>query len=455
MSFALPGLATGMDTSGIINSLMRIEAIPQTLLKNKASASQSMVTSLQTLNAKIASLAELSKATAKPGALDLFTAKSSSEGVTAKAGAGSTAGSVDFTVDRLAQTHAGVTAAMTAWPSDPAVLTFMAADGTRTEVTAASTNLDDVVTAVNASATAGVTAMKVATGNGEYRLQLTSETSGAAGSFTAYRGSSADLDAGTATDLFAEPGAAVIKTAQDAQVTLWAGTAAAQAITSSSNTFTGLLPGVDVTLASVPAAPVTVTVAGDNEQVTKKAEELVTALNGIFAYIKSNSAVTPAAGSAGTKAGIFTGDSTVRDANQRLLSAASQPVGGKSPSEIGIIITKEGNFTFDAAKFSAALAADPALVESTLQTIAGRVEAAATITSDKYTGLITASINGQQSVVKNMQDQILKWDGRLAAREETLKRIYSGLEVQIGRMNSQSAWLASQIATLPQGDSGS
>ncbi|MFJ6028458.1 flagellar filament capping protein FliD [Pseudarthrobacter sp. NPDC092424] len=455
MGIALPGLATGMDTTGLISSLMRIEAIPQTLLKNKVSASQSMVTSLQTLNAKIASLAELSKATAKTGALDLFVATSSSEGVTAKAGAGATAGSVDFTVDRLAQAHAGVTASMTVWPNDPPVLTFVGADGTRTEVAAASTSLDDVVSAVNASATAGVTAMKVSTGNGEYRLQLTSKTSGAAGSFTAYRGNTADLDAGTATDLFAEPGAAVITTGQDAQVTLWAGTGAAQAITSSSNTFTGLLPGVDVTLTSVPTAPVTVTVAGDNEQITKKAEDLVSALNGIFAYIKSNSAVTPATGSAGTKAGNFTGDSTVRDANQRLLAAASQPVGGRSPAEIGIAITKDGNFTFDAAKFSAALAADPALVESTLQTIAGRVETAATVTSDRYKGLITASINGRQSVVKNLQDQILKWDDRLAAREETLKRIYSGLEVQISRMNSQSTWLASQIATLPQGDQGS
>ncbi|MET1085880.1 MAG: flagellar filament capping protein FliD [Arthrobacter sp.] len=454
MVFALSGLATGMDTTGIINSLMRIEANPQTLLKNKASASQVMVTALQALNSRIASLAELSKATAKPGALDLFVATSSSDDVKVKAGTSAAAGSVDFTVDRLAQTHAGVTAAKTAWPNDPAILTFVAADGTRTEVTAASTSLNDVVSAINKS-TAGVTAMKVSTGNGDFRLQLTSETSGAAGSFTAYRGSRADLDAGTAVDLFAETGGAVIKAGLDAQVTLWAGTAAAQPITSSSNTFTGLLPGVDVTLTSVPAAPVTVTVAEDKAQITKKAEDLVNALNGIFAYIKSNSAVTAAAGSAGTKAGIFTGDSTVRDAGQRLRTAASQPVDGKSPTQIGIAITKEGNFTFDAAKFSSALAADPALVESTLQTIAGRVDAAATLTSDKDKGLITASINGRQSVVKNMQDQILAWDDRLAARESTLKRLYSGLEVQISRMNSQSAWLASQLGTLPKGDSGS
>jgi flagellar hook-associated protein 2 len=385
--------------------------------------------------------------------LDLFAATSSSADVTAKAGASASAGSVDFVVDTLAQTHAGVTAAMTAWPNDPPVLTFVASDGTRTEVAAASASLDDVVSAVNASA-AGVTAIKVSTGDGQYRLQLTASTSGADGSFTAYRGSGADIDAGTAADVLTEPGAAVIKTGQDAQVTLWAGTAAAQAVTSSSNTFTGLLPGVDVTVAAVSAAPVTVTVASDNEQVTKKAEELVTALNGIFAFIKSNSSVT--SGSNGsTKGGIFTGDSTVRDAGQRLLSAASGPVSGRSPAEIGITITRDGNFTFDAVKFEAALAAEPAFVESALQEIAGRVDVASTISSDKYTGLVTSKITGQESLVKNLSDQILKWDDRLAARRSTLERVYSGLEVQISRMNSQSAWLASQLATLPQGNTQS
>jgi flagellar hook-associated protein 2 len=451
MGIALPGLATGMDTAGLINSLMRIEAIPQTLLKNKVSASQSMMSSLQALNAKIASLAELGKATAKTGSLDLFIATSSREGITAKAGPGASTGSVDFVVDRLAQSHSGVTTAMTAWPASPPKLTLVGADGVRTEVTAASSSLDDVVSAVNESA-AGVTAMKVAAGGGQFRLQLTASASGAAGAFTAYRGTSADIDAGTAVDLFMEPGAAVIKTGQDAQVTLWAGTAAAQAITSSSNTFTGLLPGVDVTAAAVSAAPVTVTVAGDSEQVTKKAEDLVTALNGVFAYIKSISSVTPAAGGSATKAGIMAGDSTVRAAGHRLLSAASAPVNGRSPSEIGITITRDGNFTFDTAKFAAALAAEPAFVESALQEIAGRVNAAATISSDKNTGLITTKIKGQESLVENLQDQILEWDDRLSAREATLKRVYSGLEVQISKMNSQSAWLASQLATLPQGN---
>jgi flagellar hook-associated protein 2 len=451
MGIALPGLATGMDSAALIRSLMQVEAIPQTLLKQKVSATQGMVTSLQAFNTKIAALGDLSKALTAPGALNIFTATSSSPDVTAKAGSGATAGSVDFVVDKIAQTHTGVTAGMSAWPVDPPVLTVVASDGTRTEITAASTNLDDVVSAVN-GAGAGITAMKVDNGDGTFRLQLTATESGAAGTFTAYRGSSADIDAGTAVDLFTETGAAVVKTGQDASVTLWAGTAAAQTVTSSTNTFTGLLPDVDVTVTKPSGTAVTVTIARDDQAVTGEAEGLVNALNELFNYVKANSAISTSSEGT-TKGSVFTGDSTVRGVNQSILSAASMPVAGRSPSEVGISITRDGTLTFDAEKFASVLASDPAFAEAALQEISTRVEAAATVSSDKYTGLITSKIQGQETLVTSLNNQVEQWDLRLAKRQGTLERIYSALEVQISNMNAQSAWLASQVASLPQSSS--
>ncbi len=52
-----------------------------------------------------------------------------------------------------------------------------------------------------------------------------------------------------------EPGAAVIAAGTDAQLRLWAGTAAEQVITSSGNTFTDLFEGVDVTVSTVSTSP--------------------------------------------------------------------------------------------------------------------------------------------------------------------------------------------------------
>src|SRR5690606_19767906 len=125
-----------------------------------ATVTSSTVTVLQALNQKFATLAESAKTAAKPDSLDLHKASASSDGVTVKAEKGATPGSLDLVVRQLAQAQSAVTAAMREW-SDPPVVTITAADGSATELTAASSSLDDIVKAVNAS-DAGVTAMKVA-----------------------------------------------------------------------------------------------------------------------------------------------------------------------------------------------------------------------------------------------------------------------------------------------------
>ncbi|WP_427133803.1 flagellar filament capping protein FliD [Pseudarthrobacter sp. S9] len=214
--------------------------------------------------------------------------------------------------------------------------------------------------AVNAAG-AGVTASKVSVGGGEYRLQFTASKSGSAGAFTI-------TDPGTTfTDA---------KTAQDAEIQLWAATSAQTAITSSTNTFADVLQGVSVTVSEITATPVTLEVARDVAGITKLASDLVAGANGIFSLVASKTAVssTTNASGASTSAGIFTGDSSVRGVNQAMLSAASLPVGTppRSPSEIGISITRNGTMEFDDKKFAAALARLRAALRALRRRIRGR-----------------------------------------------------------------------------------
>jgi flagellar hook-associated protein 2 len=457
MSTAIDGLVSGLDTTALINSQINVDAIPQTLLKGKVSESQKLISALQGLNSSVASLATLATATAKPAALDLYTAVGSSPAVTATATAGASTGEIAIRVDALAQAQISVSAPMTGWPADPAVLTIVARDGTMTDISAASTSLDDVVTAINAAKT-GVTATKVASGTDaagvpQYRLQFASGATGAAASFSVYQGTSAQVTAadGSAVNLLADPKAAVIRGAQDAHVTLWAGTTAEQPMTSATNSFDNLLPNVTVTVSAVAVDPVTVKVSRNDAQISKLAGDLVSSLNGIFAQISTKSVVvnsTDATGKAIMSPGVFSGDSGIRDVNQSILAAASMPVNGHSPSEIGISITKTGTLEFDAAKFAAALAKDPENVKGTLQVISSRVAAAAASASDKYSGQLTSRITSQQSSVKQLGDQIVDWDRRLATRRSTLEGIYTALERQLSAMNSQSSWMTSQLSGL-------
>lgn len=444
MGIALDGLASGLDTKALIDSLMQLEAIPQSLLKAKVSGTQSIVTALQSLNAKIASLATLAATAAKPTALAAFTGTSSSDKVTLTVTDGATAGEFDIVVDKVAQAQTTVSDAVTAWPET--TLTFTDAGGTAVAVTAASTSLDDVVKAVNAS-DAGVTATKVSagkdavTGDPLYRLQFTSAETGAAGGFA--------ISGATA-------GMTTIRSAQDAEATLWKGTPAEQVLTSATNTFDDILSGVSITVTAASADPVSISVARNADAATAVAKNFVAALNDVFALISSRSVVTTTTtnGVTSVEGGVFTGDSTVRSTRQSLVSAASMPIDGFSPSVIGINITKTGVLEFDAEVFAAALADDPARVESMMQKLASRVADSATMASDKYDGTLTSKITGQESLAKNLNGQIEEWTTRLTNRRATLNRTYAAMEVRLSALNAQSSYLASQLASLPS-NSGS
>ena len=62
--------------------------------------------------------------------------------------------------------------------------------------------------------------------------------------------------------------------------------------------------------------------------------------------------------------------------------------------------------------------------------------------------------NGQDSLIKDIQDRIANWDLRLAKREETLTRQFTAMETALSHAENQSSWLAGQINSLPSWDSG-
>ncbi|MBD8044735.1 flagellar filament capping protein FliD [Arthrobacter sp. Sa2BUA2] len=445
MALGIDGIISGIKTTEMIKQLMDIEARPQLLLKNKVTTTQLFTTALQSLNAKIASLAEAASKTAKPAGTDLYMATSSSDKVTTTIGAGAAAGSLDVSVTQTATAQVSLSKAMAAWPS--ASVLAISANGTTTSFDTTDKSMDEVISEVN-KANLGVTGVKIATGSvdgvQQYRVQFTATKTGTEGAFTA------SLDGG-ALD--------VLKPGQDAKLTLWAGTPAAQEITSSTNTFKGLMPGVDITLAAnTPAnTAVTLTVARDDEAISKVAADLVAGLADVFAFINKNSAVSvsTSSGSSSASGGLFTGDAGIRDIKRQLMEAATSPLDGRSPSEIGVVITKDGTVEFDAEKFAAAMEADPVKTQAALQVIAGRVEAAGKVASDKYDGLITQRITGQESVLKALNTQIEDWDRRLASRESTLKLIWGNLEVKLSQLQTQQDWLTGQLAALNSSNSGS
>jgi len=452
-SISFGGLVSGLDTGAIIDSLMNVEALPQTLLKNKVTAQTQDLTAMRALNTKLSALVDAAKAAAKPDAFSLYTATSSDKSVTVTTSKEATAGTFDVAVEAASATHTVITDSFSEWPDWPAVISITGHNGESVEFNASGRTPQDIANAINLSG-AGVVATPVrvgvdsGTGQPLYRIQLTSKTPGAEGQFTISRGSVAD---GTAVDLESE-GATVTRAGQDAAVVLWKGTPAEERITSATGTFDDIMPGVDLTVGKdAVGTSSTITVSADATGRTNVAKGVVDALNAVLSTITSYTTVTTSTGSDGsqtTTAGVLTSDPTTRSVRDSLLDAISDPAGGISLATFGIELTKDGAVTFDPDAFKTALTDDPDGAQEALQKLAEGLAKTSDSYADSTDGVLTKQIESGESVLKDLSDQVSAWDTRLADRRAQLTQVYSQLEVTLSQLNGQASMLAAQLGTL-------
>ncbi len=455
----LAGVISGLNTSALVAAQIAAESGPKYALQKLVTTDSTLLAALQKLNTSYATLASQAKADAATNAWNVFTTTSSDATVTASTTTDASAGTVSFSIDSAAAAQVAVTAPMPNSSSAP-VFTIVGSTGTEVEIHPASGAVADIAAAINSSS-AGVSAIAVAagqdatTGAALYRLQLTSSHTGASGAFRFYGGSSSEVNAGTAPNLLDQPGAATIHTASDASVTLWAGTSAAQTVRSPSNTFSNLLPGVTVTVSKASTDPVTLTVAHDTATITNAASTLVSAVDSLLQSISASSSVsssTDVSGNVATSGGPFAGDSLIRNAAYALFNAVAQPAGGKSPATIGISLNSDGSMTFDAAKFQAALAANPDGTHAMLQSISTAVAAQATAQSDPVSGALTGRISSLNADIRGLNSQVSAWTTELATRQTALESAFAAMETQLSALKTQSSWLSQQFPTTISGN---
>jgi flagellar hook-associated protein 2 len=207
-------------------------------------------------------------------------------------------------------------------------------------------SLATVVGNINA-ASAGVTATAVQVGLNSYRLQLTSNTAGAL--------SGENIDAAAFNDNVG--GFLTLTAAADAQVTVGTG-AGSYAVTSSSNTVTGLLPGVTVNLKQQSTDLITVTVNRDDASIADRVQAMVDAANQVQSTVAQLTQYDPSSNTASP----LTGDAAASRLMGSLTNALIGSVPGATPASpglAGVSIDAKGKFTFDRSKFLTAFDADP------------------------------------------------------------------------------------------------
>jgi flagellar hook-associated protein 2 len=434
---SVDGLISGLSTTSLIQQLMQVEAVPQQNLRTKAGAQQQTQSAYQSVNTKLAAVQTAAQALSSSDTWGLATATASSDAVTATAGSGAT-GQLTFDVTKLATTHS-----VTISPPSAGLMTGGGVDITigakaPAHVPVTTNTVQGVADAIN-SAGLGVRAAVVQTSRGQV-LQLTAVASGAAGAFTV---------AGFSTS------PAVLTQGHDAELTV--GTppsvadpnAAGYVLTSSTNTFTGVLPGVTVRANRLESG-VTVTTTANAGGMADKVNALVGAVNDALTEIGKQSAWN----SATKKGSPLTGDPMIRQLQQTLLSTISNGIGGGSAATAGVSLTKDGSLKFDRQAFLDSYAADPVAAKKIATGVAAAYQTVATNATDSVSGTITVALQGTTSELRRLNSEITDWTSRLADKQAALQKKYSNLEVSLGKLKDQSNWLAGQLAGLSSNSGG-
>lgn len=210
-------------------------------------------------------------------------------------------------------------------------------------------SLAAVASAIN-GANIGASAAAVRIADGQWILQVNAANTGL--------GNRLSLD----QDVFAGIGGlTTTSTAQDARISIGSGPGA-YSISSNTNSFSNVMPGVTINVAQTTTQPVTLSVSRDDNATSDAVKRLVDQATALIADINLQTKYDPK-----TKiAGPLAGDATIRRFAEEIRATVTEVVAGSSltsAGNVGITVNRDGTFKFDSAKFRAALSADPAAVE--------------------------------------------------------------------------------------------
>ena len=308
----------------------------------------------------------------------------------------------------------------------------------------ATDSLDDVVTKINASG-AGVRASRFFDGTG-YRLNLTSETAGAAGNI--WLDSSLGLSFSPITqgrDALAQFGPP--------------GSTAALLLASNSNTFTGLVPNVDFTINQASQQEVTITVEADRDAISNAVKLFTDQFNAISDKLKELTSFESTTTATGVqiRTGLLFGTSEVLRIEQDLNRLATATFTGAGPirtlREIGIEFNAETrNLEFDKSKFEQALERDPSGVAQLFESENTGVAARFTAVTDRLAGIDNSVLLNRnttlQRQIESINDRIGSQSQRLESYQNRLLKQFFRMEETLARMQRSQTAVGS-IQSIP------
>lgn len=479
MGISSIGIGSGLtDVQGTIDKLVALQKRPLTMLQTNATFMQTQISTYGKVQGLVAGLNTAAANLAKPALWNQNAAGSTNTSVSASASAGATAGSYSVEVSQLAAAHSLASRAFAdskaelgagklkiqfgswtaAGTNPPSAATFAEKAGSKPlelSFDAATTTLEDVRKAINDSK-AGVTASIVRDASGA-RLTIRSDKTG---EVNALRISASDADGNALSG-----GLAALNYTPDTGAAggMLQSTAAGNAkakvngldVVSDTNTFTGAIENVSLTVSGITTTPATVSVSADNGSQRKAVQDFATAFNALNSLLLEQTKYDEKSKIGGT----LQGDSTVLNLRNQMRNIL-RDTGAGNFSFFSMVskdgtVSRDGSLTIDTGALDKALAdtgklgklfAGQAAADGK-PAIPGMAQRLASFTDalTKSGGSLTARTDGLNSKLKINKTEQDKVSDRLDRVRSQLEAQYQALDTKMAGINSLAAYVNQQV----------
>lgn len=463
MTIQFGGLSTGLDTSSIIEQLMKLERQPITRLETDKTWLNDRLTAFTELDTRLKSFADSIKNLNYSDTLLKRSVKQSSEEYLSATVSREALPGTSYQVEvvSLAQVQksvaaSGVSSKTSSSFGTGALNLTVAGTSHAINITSANNSLEGIMKAIN-DGDFGVKASIINDGTASpYRLILTGEDVGKAFSLntSGLTGGTDSLGQFNVDDGLGNITNAPVQLATQAHIRV-----DGVDIYSDSNTVTEAIPGATLDLLQAKEGTKTsLNIAIDKDAIQSTIEAFATGYNEVVSFITSQSVINEEGG------GVLGGDSGINAIKRHLQSMLTQPNENSgvfsSLSQLGFETQKDGTLEVNTKTLSAAINTN---LDGVVSLLAGEegVDGVATKYKNylyEMTNSGTGMLKGRKESINNnlerIDNQITKMEARLEQRQKTWESQFSAMETLVSGLNSQSSYLTQQMSILNKMASG-
>ncbi|HZP04935.1 MAG TPA: flagellar filament capping protein FliD [Terracidiphilus sp.] len=428
---ALGASSPGIDVNSAVNAAVSAASAPEQTWESQLSTLQSQASALNQLQTNVTSLDnDMQSLNSVTGPLSARTVTSSNSSiVSASAASGTTTGNHVVQVSNLATTASWTSGTFASGSTTlPAgSFTITTAGGSPTTITTDGTQtLSDVASQIN-SDKLGLTASVITDASGS-RLAIVANTSGSAANFTISPSGSTGF------------GFTQAVTGINASITI-----DGIAVSSASNTVTGIIPGLTLNLLSAdPGLYVSLGVGPDTAQAAAAVNQFVSDYNTVIQAINAQFAVT------GSSEGVLATDPNLRNLQSDLegvMSYVNKPSSGTTSvsnlSSLGITVNSNGTLSVNSATLNNALSNNFSDVQtffqgSALNGFANTLDQQLTNFISPSDGAFTIDLQSISSQESQLQTDITNFQQNvITPLQKQLQSQYSQAEILLQQLPTQ------------------